>query len=46
MYVKEEAAITVFELLMMGGVSSETRAIKRHWNNKFCRAVASCWFFL
>jgi len=23
-YVKPEAAITVFELLMMGGVSSET----------------------
>jgi len=25
MYVKPEAAITVFELLMMGGVSPETR---------------------
>jgi hypothetical protein len=24
-YVKPEAGITVFELLMMGGVSSETR---------------------
>ena len=35
-YVKPEAAITVFELLMMSGVSLETcRAIKKHWNNKF-----------
>jgi hypothetical protein len=35
-YVKPGAAITVFELLMMGGVSPETRyAIKKHWNNKF-----------
>ena len=34
-YVKPEAAITVFELLMMGDVSPETcRAIKKHWNNK------------
>jgi hypothetical protein len=30
-YVKPEAAITVFELLMMGGVSPETcSAIKKH----------------
>jgi hypothetical protein len=30
-YVKPEAAITVFELLMMGGVSLETcRASKKH----------------
>jgi len=46
-YVKSEAAITVFELLMMGGVSPETCwAIKKHWNNKFYYTVASCWFFL
>jgi hypothetical protein len=35
-YVKPEAAITVFELLMMSGVSLETcLAINKHWNNKF-----------
>jgi hypothetical protein len=35
-YVKPEAAITVFELLMMGDVSPETcTAIKKYWNNKF-----------
>jgi len=46
-YVKPEAAITVFELLMMGGVSLETCwAIKKHWNNKFYYMVASCWLFL
>jgi hypothetical protein len=46
-YVKPEAAITVFELLTMGGVSPETCwAIKKHWNNKFYYTVASCWFFL
>jgi hypothetical protein len=46
-YVKPEAAIAVFELLMMGGVSPETcSAIKKHWTNKFCYTVASCWFFL
>jgi len=46
-YVKPEAAITVFELLLMGGVSAETCwAIKRHWNNKFYYTVASCWFFV
>jgi hypothetical protein len=46
-YVKSEAAITVFELLMMGGVSLETCwAIKELWNNKFYYTVASCWFFL
>jgi hypothetical protein len=46
-YVKPDAAITVFELLMMGGVSSETCwAIKKHWNNKFYYTVATCWFFL
>jgi predicted DCC family thiol-disulfide oxidoreductase YuxK len=45
--VKPEAAITVFELLMMGDVSLETcRAIKRHCNNKFYYTVAFCWFFL
>jgi hypothetical protein len=34
-YVKLEAAITVFELLMMSGVSLKTCwAIKKHWNNK------------
>ena len=46
-YVKREATITVFELLMMGGVSPETCwAINKHWNNKFYHTVASCWFFL
>jgi len=46
-YVKPEAGITVFELLMMGGVSLETCwAIKKHWNNKFYYTVASCWLFL
>jgi hypothetical protein len=46
-YVKPEAAITVFELLMMGGVSPKTCwAIKKHWNNQFYYTVASCWFFL
>jgi len=46
-YVRPKAAITVFELRMMGGVSSETCwAIKKHWNNKFYYTVASCWFFL
>jgi hypothetical protein len=40
-------AITVFELLMMGGVLPETCwAIKKHWNNKFYNTVASCWLFL
>jgi hypothetical protein len=35
MYVKPEAAITVFELLMMGGVSPETCcASKKHWNKR------------
>ena len=47
MYVKPEAAITVFELLMMSGVSLETCwAIKKHWNNKFYYTVASCWLYL
>jgi hypothetical protein len=46
-YVKPEAAITVFELLMISGVSPETCwAIKKHWNNKFYYTVASYWFFL
>jgi hypothetical protein len=46
-YVKPEAAITVFELLMMSGVSLETSwAIKKHWNNKFYYTVTSCWLFL
>jgi len=46
-YVKPEAAITVFELLLMSGVPLETRwAIKKHWNNKFYYTVASCWLFL
>jgi hypothetical protein len=46
-YVKPEAAITVFELLVMGNVSPETCwAIKKHWNNKFYYTAASCWFFL
>ena len=45
-YVKPEAAITVFELLMMGDVLSETCwAIKKHCNNKFYYTVASCWYF-
>jgi predicted DCC family thiol-disulfide oxidoreductase YuxK len=38
-YVKPEAAITVFELLMMSGLSLETCwAIKKHWNNKCHRS--------
>jgi hypothetical protein len=42
MYVKPEAAITVFELPMMSGVSLEIfGAIKKHWNNKFHYTVAS-----
>jgi len=46
-YVKTEAEITVFELLMMRSVSLETFwAIKKHWNNKFYYTVASCWLFL
>jgi len=46
-YVKPETVITVFELLMMSGVSLETYwAIKKHWNNKFYYTVASCWLFL
>jgi len=46
-YVKPEAAITVFELLMMGSLSPETCwAIKKQWNNKLYHTVASCWFFL
>jgi hypothetical protein len=45
--VKPEAAITVFELLMMSGVSLETCwAIKKHLNNKFYYTVASYWVFL
>jgi len=45
--VKPEAAITIFQLLMMGGVSPETCwAFKKHWNNKFYYTVASCWLFL
>jgi hypothetical protein len=46
-YVKLEAAITVFELLMMSDVSLETCcAINKYWNNKFYYTVASCWLFL
>jgi len=46
-HVKQEAAITFFELLMMSGVSLGTcSAIKTHWNNKFYYTVASCWLFL
>jgi len=46
-YVKPEAAITAFELLMMSSVSLETySAMKKHWNNKFYYMVASCWLFL
>jgi predicted DCC family thiol-disulfide oxidoreductase YuxK len=46
-YVKLEAAFTVFELLMMSGLSLKTCwAIKKHWNNKFYYTVASCLFFL
>jgi hypothetical protein len=45
-YVKPEAAITVFELLMMGGVSPETCwAINKNWNNKFYYTVSSCCSF-
>jgi hypothetical protein len=46
-YIKPEAVITVFELVMMSGVSLETCwAIKKHWNNKFYYTVVSCCFFL
>ena len=46
-YVKRGAAITVFELPMMRGVSLETCwGIKKHWNNKFYYTVASCCLFL
>jgi hypothetical protein len=46
-YVNPEAAITVFELLMMGGVSLKTcSAIKKQCNNKFYYTVASCWLFV
>jgi len=46
-YVKPEAAITVFELLMMRGVSLETCwAIKKHCNNKFYYTIASFWLFI
>ena len=39
-YYSNEAAITVFELLTMSGVSLETcRAIKKHWNNKLFRRI-------
>jgi hypothetical protein len=45
-HVKPQAAITVFELLMMGGVSPETCwTIKKHWSNKIYYKIASCWFF-
>jgi hypothetical protein len=45
-YVKREAAITVFELLIIGSLSPKTCwGIKKHWNNKFYYMVAS-WFFL
>jgi hypothetical protein len=45
---KPEAAITVFELLMMSGVSLETCwGIKKLWNNKFYYTVAFFfWLFL
>jgi hypothetical protein len=34
-YVKPEAAISVFEVLMVGFVSPKRRReIKKHWNNK------------
>jgi hypothetical protein len=47
MYVKPEAAITVYELLMMRDLSLETcSAIIKHWNNKFYYRAASCWLFL
>jgi hypothetical protein len=46
-YVEPEAAITVFELLMMSGVSLEIcSAIKKYWNNKFYYTVAFCSLFL
>jgi len=46
-YVKPEAVITVFELLMMDRASPETCwVIKKHWNNKFYYTVASSWLFL
>jgi hypothetical protein len=47
MYIKSEAAITVFELLVMSSVSLKMCwAIKKHWINKFYYMFASCCFFL
>jgi hypothetical protein len=43
-YVKAEAAVTVFEFLMMSGLSLET--FNKLWNNKFYYTVASFWLFL
>jgi len=44
---KTRACNSSFELLMMGGVSSETCwAFKKHLTNKCYYTVASCWFFL
>jgi hypothetical protein len=44
-YVKPEARITVFELLMIGGVSPQTCwAIKKHLDNKFHYTLTSCFF--
>jgi len=45
-YVKPEAVMTVFELLMMSGVSLETCwAIKKHRNNIFYYTVANFGYF-
>jgi hypothetical protein len=44
-YVKPQAAIIVFELLMMDGVTPGICwAFKKQWNNKFYYTVASFWF--
>jgi hypothetical protein len=44
--VKPEAAITVFELLMMRDVlPKHVEQLKKHENNKFYYTVASCWLF-
>jgi hypothetical protein len=46
MNVKPEAVITIFELLMMSGVSLETCwAFNKLWNNKFYYKSAPFWYF-
>jgi hypothetical protein len=45
--VRPGAAVTIFELLMMGGLPIEACwAINNHWNGEFWWTVASFWLFL